>query len=119
MRFYYAKKDMTCKGCSVDIQRGEIYVRSFFKTPNNGYYSFSYHPDCFLESFKRRFTNSLNFWVEKLTPPKKIGRPLKTSNPREYKKLKDLLYYYKKTGNKEKMDLLLIQIRQLELQMNL
>lgn len=100
MRFLYVKKkEFPCRRCKIKILRGEVFVRTSYQNRDtNVWYGFNYHPGCYLDDFKDRFNKSYSYWKEQLIPPKKLGRPLKTNNPKEHRRLKSLLYYYIKKG---------------------
>jgi len=104
MKFHYAKKDIICKRCNSPIVRGDLYLRTNYKSQVNGrYYSFPYHFECYKEYFLERLTNDANHFKGILPQPKKLGRPKKYTSSKLADRTRALIHYYKKAGNTEKV----------------
>ncbi len=86
MRFLFAKHIMECKQCGSEILRGELYIRSFFKN-DKVTTNYAYHYECYIQVMTERIRKSALYWMGKIPPPKKLGRPVKSSDPKEYRRL--------------------------------
>jgi hypothetical protein len=98
MRFLFAKHRIDCKYCHSEILRGELYVQTFFRKEALKLV-FRYHFDCYLTDYAERIRKSALYWQNKMNPPKKMGRPIRSTSPVYYRKLKALYRYHMNKGN--------------------
>ena len=104
MRFIIAKHNLVCKHCGGEILPGEFFCRTFHKNKQTGAsFGFCYHYECYIADYVERIRKSALYWKSKLKPPKKRGRPVKSTHPKIYRKLMALKRYYRKTGNTDKV----------------
>lgn len=116
MRFLFAKHHLTCKHCRAEITLGELFCKTFHENKQTGAtFGFSYHYECYIEDYVERIRKSALYWRNKLTPPKKRGRPVKSTHPKIYRKLMALKRYYRKTGNTDKVRELETELESLRL----
>lgn len=112
MRFYVAKNNkLTCLHCKSNILYGEHYAWLYSYKAKR---VFTFHIECFRKWVDINFVNKYLIWKENLNPPKKLGRPRKTSDPEKYHRLKALLRYHKKAGNEKEVQVVETKIGELE-----
>ncbi len=112
MKFLFAKHTIICKACPAEIMRGELYLRTFIKTETYRA-SFNYHYECYIAEMAERIRKRALYWMDKQRPPKKMGRPPKTSMPIKYRKLKALQRYHQKAGHPEDVARIEVRIRRI------
>jgi len=115
MRFFYVKKEQICRHCKTTIERGEEAVVERWKTPSGALIPLVVHTVCFIPWKEDLFNRLWVKWKEGSTPRKKIGRPLKSSNPKEYRRLMALQRYHKKGGNLARVEELAKKIEEIQI----
>lgn len=105
MKYLFAKRPMTCKGCDSKILRGEFYIRNNARNKSTGvFYSFPYHLECYIKYVTDKIRKDAMFYMGIQEKPKKAGRPRKYSNPELAERLKALERYHRSAGNPERAD---------------
>jgi len=107
----YAKKRCSCNYCDTEdeksITKDEPVVVIVWKVGRFLQKRY-YHPSCALGALQFFFED----WFDSFTPGHtKIGRPQKTSNPKQYRRLMARLRYHKKQGNKDEVKEIKEEIR--------
>jgi hypothetical protein len=104
MKFLFAKREKACRHCSAVIERGELYIQTSHRNINTGrYFSFSYHYECYIIYFTERIGKDALYYMGRLEPPKKLGRPKKHINPKLINRKKALLRYHRKAGHLDRV----------------
>ena len=114
MRFLFAKhRGLICKQCNNTVEIGELYLRTFFKKDTFSR-SFPYHYECYITFITEHIRQQALHWMGQLTRPPKQGRPVKSSNPPLYRKLKALQRWHKKASHPEEVEKLERRIKEIE-----
>ena len=104
MKFIIAKHTLSCRHCRGEITPGDLFCRTFHRNKQTGAtFGFCYHYDCYIIDYVERIRRSALYWQGQQVPPKKKGRPVKSSNPKEYRRLKALQRYHRKAGNEDRV----------------
>lgn len=103
-----------------------IVVMELFRK-EKGWSTAYFHPDCYFQWIREYVSTKVKDLEAKIEarikvkrekkesePKNKVGRPQKTNNPQEYRRLKALLWYHKKAGNGDRTKAVGIQLKELE-----
>ena len=114
-----------CYSCRKLIERGELSLRVLYPQTRKVADEVSkgkgvrpkeatviFHSEC----YKEQLSNWIDYWAEEHHPKRirKRGRPVKSSNPKEYRRLKASERYYTKAGNTDRVKEIKLQIKELE-----
>jgi len=115
MRFIFAKHDLVCKHCGGEIPYGELFCRTFHRNKQTGAtFGFCYHYQCYIEDYTEKIRKSALYWMGQQVAPMRRGRPVKSTNPREYRRLKALRRYHVEAGNVEAVRTIDDKLREIE-----
>lgn len=107
MRFFYAKKEQICQGCKQLIFYNDECVairwqpRGFPKA-----IPLVFHVSCYIDWETEKYNTKWKNWQietpirpERKRIKKRIGRPMKYTNPTQARRLKASIHYHRKQGN--------------------